>query len=250
MTPAVKSSKRHLATALVHYRRIADLTLDPKNARLHPDWQIAQIAESIRVFGFVNPVLVDARGKPLAGHGRVAAAKKLGYTEVPTICISHLTEAQARAFAIVGMGALFAATVRAPLTGIVLMLEMTEGYSLMLPLLAATFVGQWTADLAGDRPIYEALLERELARSAPAEPERPESILHEVDVHPGAPFDSRRVAELGLPKGCLIVAIERRGEHLVASGDTVLAAGDRLTVVLASDAGDALARLTQGAGGD
>lgn len=100
MTPAVKSSRRHLATALVHYRRIADLTLDPKNARLHPDWQIAQIAESIRVFGFVNPVLVDSRGKPLAGHGRIAAAKKLGYTEVPTICVSHLTEAQARAFAI------------------------------------------------------------------------------------------------------------------------------------------------------
>lgn len=154
---------------------------------------------------------------------------------------------EARAFAIVGMGALFAATVRAPLTGIVLMLEMTEGYSLMLPLLAATFVGQWTADLAGDRPIYEALLERELARSAPAEPERPESILHEIDVHPGAPFDGRRVADLGLPRGCLIVALERRGEHLVASGDTVLAAGDRLTVVISSDAEDALAALLRGA---
>ncbi|GMU67286.1 MAG: sodium:proton antiporter [Acidobacteriota bacterium] len=153
-----------------------------------------------------------------------------------------------RAFAIVGMGAIFAATVRAPLTGIVLMLEMTEGYSLMLPLLAATFVGQWTADLAGDRPIYEALLGRELDRSVPSEAVPPESILHEVDVHPGAPFDGRRVADLGLPRGCLIIGVERRGDHLVATGETVLAAGDRLTVVISSDAGEALAALLAGTG--
>ena len=156
---------------------------------------------------------------------------------------------EARAFAIVGMGALFAATVRAPLTGIVLMLEMTEGYSLMLPLLAATFVGQWTADLAGDRPIYEALLGRELGRAVPADEAPPESMLHEVDVHPGAPFDGRRVADLGLPPGCLIIGVERRGDHLVATGETVLTAGDRLTVVTSSDAGEALAALSAGSGG-
>jgi len=153
-----------------------------------------------------------------------------------------------RAFAIVGMGAIFAATVRAPLTGVVLMLEMTEGYSLMLPLLAASFVGQWTADLAGDQPIYEALLERELGRSEHPEEGAPESILHEIDVHPGAPFEDRRVAELGLPPGCLIVALERQGGQLVVSGETVLQAGDRLTVVISSNAGDALAALQRGAG--
>lgn len=153
-----------------------------------------------------------------------------------------------RAFAIVGMGAIFAATVRAPLTGVVLMLEMTEGYTLMLPLLAASFIGQWTADLAGDRPIYEALLERELGRSVEPEEGAPESILHEIDVHAHAPFEGRRVAELGLPPGCLIVALERQGGQLVVSGDTVLQAGDRLTVVLSSNAGDALAALQLGAG--
>lgn len=100
MTAAEKGPIRHLETGLVHYRRISELKPDPKNARKHPDWQIHQIAESIRAFGFVNPVLVDKTGRPLAGHGRIAAAKKLGYSEVPTICISHLTEAQARAFAI------------------------------------------------------------------------------------------------------------------------------------------------------
>ena len=68
-------------------------------------------------------------------------------------------------FAVVGMGALFAAIVRAPLTGIVLILEMTENYQLMLPLLAACFTAYAVADLLRDAPIYEALLERDLLRS-------------------------------------------------------------------------------------
>src|SRR5205085_1154648 len=67
-------------------------------------------------------------------------------------------------FAVVGMAALFTAIVRAPLTGIVLLLEMTSSYPLMLPLLAACFVAYAVADLLHDRPIYEALLERDLLR--------------------------------------------------------------------------------------
>ncbi len=67
------------------------------NARTHSDAQVAQIAASIAEFGFVNPVLVDAAGVLVAGHGRVLAAKRLGLTSVPAIRLAHLTEAQARA---------------------------------------------------------------------------------------------------------------------------------------------------------
>ena len=67
-------------------------------------------------------------------------------------------------FAVVGMAALFAAAVRAPLTSIVLIIEMTNGYSLILPLLTACLCAYGTADALGDMPIYEALLERDLAR--------------------------------------------------------------------------------------
>ena len=67
------------------------------NARTHSDAQVAQIAASIADFGFVNPVLVDAAGVLVAGHGRVLAAKRLGLASVPAIRLSHLTEAQARA---------------------------------------------------------------------------------------------------------------------------------------------------------
>ena len=67
------------------------------NARTHSDAQVAQIAASIAEFGFVNPVLVDAAGVLVAGHGRVLAAKRLGLATVPAIRLAHLTEAQARA---------------------------------------------------------------------------------------------------------------------------------------------------------
>jgi DNA modification methylase len=82
------------------YRRIDDLKPDPANPRLHSKKQIRQIANSIEVFGFNVPVLVDADLKVIAGHGRLLAAGELGITEVPTLRLDHLTPAQARAFMI------------------------------------------------------------------------------------------------------------------------------------------------------
>ena len=84
----------------VVYHRIETLKLDPANPRVHSKKQIRQIANSIREFGFVAPVLIDRDGKVLAGHGRLLACRELGITEVPTLCLDHLTPAQARAFMI------------------------------------------------------------------------------------------------------------------------------------------------------
>lgn len=69
-----------------------------RNARTHSDQQINQIASSIAAFGFVNPILVEPDGSIIAGHGRLLAARKLGYTEVPVIVLSHLTQNEKRAF--------------------------------------------------------------------------------------------------------------------------------------------------------
>lgn len=68
-----------------------------RNSRTHSDSQIAQIAASIREFGFTNPVLIDNDGGIIAGHGRVMAARKLKLTEVPCIRLSHLNDIQRRA---------------------------------------------------------------------------------------------------------------------------------------------------------
>ena len=70
----------------------------PENARTHNDKQVAQIAESIKEFGFCAPCLVDEKGVLIAGHGRVMAAQSLGLKTVPTISIEHLTPAQVKAY--------------------------------------------------------------------------------------------------------------------------------------------------------
>ncbi len=71
-----------------------------RNPRTHSTKQLRQIAASIKQFGFVNPVLTDAGGRIIAGHGRVEAAKLLGMGQVPTIRLEDLTEAQIRAYII------------------------------------------------------------------------------------------------------------------------------------------------------
>jgi len=82
----------HLALdALIPYAR---------NSRTHSDEQVAQVAASIREFGFTNPVLIDGDGGIIAGHCRVMAARKLGLDNVPCIRLAHLTEAQKRAYII------------------------------------------------------------------------------------------------------------------------------------------------------
>lgn len=70
------------------------------NSRTHSPEQIAQVAASIREFGFTNPVLIDGEGGIIAGHGRVMAARQLGLSEVPCIRLAHLTDAQKRAYVI------------------------------------------------------------------------------------------------------------------------------------------------------
>jgi len=79
---------------------VADLVPYARNSRTHDDAQVAQIAASIREFGFTNPVLIDAQGGIIAGHGRVLAARKLKLEQVPCIMLDHLTETQKRAYVI------------------------------------------------------------------------------------------------------------------------------------------------------
>ena len=81
-------------------RPISELVPHAQNARVHSDRQIAQIVRSISQFGFTNPVLIDEAEGIIAGHGRVLAAKKLGFEAVPTIQLDHMTEAEKRAYII------------------------------------------------------------------------------------------------------------------------------------------------------
>ena len=87
-------------TIKIERRKIGDLIPFARNSRTHSDEQVAQIAASIREFGWTNPILVDGANGVIAGHGRLLAARKLSMADVPVIVLDHLTDAQKRALVI------------------------------------------------------------------------------------------------------------------------------------------------------
>jgi DNA modification methylase len=97
-------SRKHSSESSLHltiiYHRIDELKPDPANPRCHSKRQVQQIGNSISAFGFNVPILIDRDNNVIAGHGRLLACGELGITEVPTLCLDHLTPAQARAFMI------------------------------------------------------------------------------------------------------------------------------------------------------
>jgi chloride channel protein, CIC family len=149
------------------------------------------------------------------------------------------------AFAVVGMAAYFAAIVRAPLTGIVLIVEMTNNYEQMLALLVACFSAHLVADAMGDRPIYEALLDRDIRRSGDA-PELQGTLVLDLIVQPDSRFEGKLVKELGLPPGCILVMRRQGLRESVLTASTRLEAGDRITAVVAPQASAAIPLLWEG----
>lgn len=84
----------------VEWLDVAEVTPYARNSRTHSDEQVAQVAASIKEFGWTNPILIDESGTIIAGHGRLMAAQRLGADKVPTIMLGHLTDAQKRAYVI------------------------------------------------------------------------------------------------------------------------------------------------------
>jgi CIC family chloride channel protein len=125
------------------------------------------------------------------------------------------------------------------------MVEMTNSYAQMLPLLVACFAAYAVADFVMDRPIYEALLERDLARET-ALPNLEAPIILEFMVHQGARFVDQRVHEIPLPNGCVLLALHRGLTELTPTAHTRLEVGDRLTVVITPQAAEAWHVLREG----
>lgn len=87
-------------TLQIEYELVSELLPYAANSRTHSDAQVAQIAASIKEFGWTNPILIDGDNTIIAGHGRLLAARKLGMEQVPVIVLDHLTKAQQRALVI------------------------------------------------------------------------------------------------------------------------------------------------------
>lgn len=142
------------------------------------------------------------------------------------------------AFAILGMAAFFTGSVRAPLTGIVLIVEMTGNYQQLLALGVVCLIADQVAGALRDTPIYEALLEAELRRRPSVAGQatgvaQPRSIY--IGVQRGSHLESRSLRECSLPSGCLVVSVERGGKDILPEAELTLLPGDHLTVLVPDD---------------
>ena len=138
-------------------------------------------------------------------------------------------------FVILGMAGYFSAIVRAPITGIILICEMTGTFSNLLSLSMVSLIAYMVADLIKSPPLYEALTERLIHGSKVKKPSKKNKILIESEVYHGSMMEGRDLSEIRLPKGALVVSILRDGHEIVPHGGTVLEAGDKLAVLCNED---------------
>ena len=152
--------------------------------------------------------------------------------------------ALSQVLAVLGMAAFFVGSVRVPLTGIVLISEMTGGYDLLFPICIAGLAAYLVAEALRDLPIYEALLEVDLEHSGYGQPRvKPQTVY--IGVQLGSAVAGQRIAQVGLPRGCLIIAVERGGAILLPSAQTVLLAGDHLSILTPGDQPDASLKIVR-----
>ena len=141
-------------------------------------------------------------------------------------------------FAVLAMAAHFAAIVKAPITGIILIFEMTGSFEQLLPLSVVVFTAMVTSDLLGVEPVYDMLLEDILKNKKEAkgikedETMKDKKTLLELSVHLGSKVENKPVAELDLPSNCLLVSVQRGSAEIIPRGNTKILAGDMLLVMV------------------
>jgi len=136
-------------------------------------------------------------------------------------------------FVVVAMAGYFAAIVRAPVTGVVLITEMTGDFTTLLPLVLTALVAYLTAEALGVKPIYTQLLERSMGRPSASRSSllRDRKTVLDTEVHIGSRMDGTHVSEFGLPLGTLIVSVTRDGIEIIPDGNTILRGGDELEIL-------------------
>ncbi len=146
----------------------------------------------------------------------------------------HMDPSLVNNFIVLAMAGYFTAIVRAPITGCILISEMTGSLNHLLSLAVVSVVAYTVADLLRSKPIYESLLEKILRSKGQNEFSGDEStkILLEVVVHMGTALDGKRIKDVKWPPNCLLVSIKRGNEDIIPKGDSLICTGDYLIVLV------------------
>lgn len=167
--------------------------------------------------------------------------------------IVHMHAGYIDNFIILGMAGYFTAVVRSPITGTILITEMTGGFNNFLSLSIVSIIAYLVADGLGSKPIYESLLEKYLINNTNLEVQNTKSkFILQIPVCMGCHLDGKEIKDIKWPKFCLITEIRRGCEIIIPQGNTVIYAGDYITVLTnEKDAGkvnDILAEMCQDLG--
>jgi CIC family chloride channel protein len=218
---------------------LAEMTLGGKIALAAiPLWLLVRFALTIFSYGsgvpggIFAPLLVIGA---LIGLAVGQATQLIAPSAIPVPAV----------FAVVGMAAYFTAIVRAPLTGVVLIIEMTGNYEQMLPLLVSCFFAYAVAEVLKDLPIYEVLLERDLLHDG-NETNLAQPIVMDFTIQEGSPFEGKIVRSLGLPAGCILVRCSNGRREWVPKANTRLEANMRISAVIEPEASEGISILRNG----
>jgi H+/Cl- antiporter ClcA len=147
---------------------------------------------------------------------------------------------------ILAMAALFSAVVRAPITGSILIMEMTGSFNHLFALIVVSMIAYLVADIAKTKPIYEELLERALEKKGRIPNTTSEKrMVMELAVAMGSKLDGKQVKHVKWPAQCLLVSIKRGEDELVPKGDTRIAAGDYLYILANAEQAQQVHMLTE-----
>lgn len=138
-------------------------------------------------------------------------------------------------FVVLGMAGLFSSIVRAPITGIVLMFELTGNMNNLLPLATVSLISYAVANLIGVQPFYEALLTRIVESSSGEKPKftaKAEKIIKSYVIPLGSPLDGKKIKEVDWGRHALIVTVERGEESITPNGDVVLHSDDEIVFLV------------------
>lgn len=150
---------------------------------------------------------------------------------------TNIDPVYANNFVMLAMAGYFAAVVKAPITGIVLITEMSGSFKHFLPLAIVVFIAYVISNLLGTRPIYESLMERSLANDEYGgfTGDRKTKMVLEIQVCIDSKIEHRKIKDIAWPRDCLLVGIRRGGEDIIPRGNTVIYPGDILIVITNED---------------
>ena len=147
---------------------------------------------------------------------------------------SAITPAMWEEFVVIGMAGLFASIVRSPITGIVLVFELTGNMNNILPLAVVSLISYATANFIGVTPFYEYLFEKIVStdHKKPSFFETDEKVLETYTIPVGSPVAKKKIMDVDWGKHCVVVSVERNGVSITPKGDTVIKEGDEIVVLV------------------